>query len=111
MPAEVERQHCHYRGIRRVATGRRIPSDLYGPASLLRIRTYEVRVLIIKSISMLFLLAGLSAPYWRVSGADDLPGQSAQEAHRKSEGCISGGCHVNTTEMHASPAVQLGCTD
>ena len=60
---------------------------------------------------MLFLLVGLSVPYWRASGPDDLPGQSAQEAHRKSEGCISGGCHVNTTEMHASPAVQLGCTD
>ncbi len=41
----------------------------------------------------------------------DLPRQSAEEARRKSEGCAAARCHGGIEEMHASPAVRLGCTD
>ncbi len=44
--------------------------------------------------------------------APDAPArQSAADADRKSAGCMS--CHTTTdsTSMHASPAVRLGCTD
>ena len=44
-------------------------------------------------------------------GQPKLLQQSAEEAQRKSQGCISSGCHVNIEPMHASPAVRLGCTD
>lgn len=38
-------------------------------------------------------------------------GQSAAQAHAKSEGCLD--CHTKTDmpTMHANPAVQLGCVD
>lgn len=42
---------------------------------------------------------------------EDLLRQSDAEVRRKSEGCTSAQCHVNTEPMHASPAVRLGCTD
>ena len=38
----------------------------------------------------------------------DLLRQSDAEVRRKSEGCLSAKCHVNTEPMHASPAVRLG---
>ncbi len=41
----------------------------------------------------------------------DLLRQSDADVRRKSEGCTSAKCHVNTEPMHASPAVRLGCTD
>jgi hypothetical protein len=49
--------------------------------------------------------------YSRVTAADAPSGQTAEQAQAKSEGCFS--CHVRTDAptMHASSAVQLGCTD
>ncbi|MBS1828230.1 MAG: hypothetical protein JST93_23195 [Acidobacteria bacterium] len=56
--------------------------------------------------ALLTLLATLS-----LNAQQDLLRQSDADARRKSEGCISAKCHVNTEPMHASPAVRLGCTD
>ncbi|MFM8282230.1 MAG: hypothetical protein ACKOCW_01625 [Planctomycetaceae bacterium] len=39
----------------------------------------------------------------------DWTAQSADEALRKSQGCVS--CHAGVGDMHASPTVRLGCTD
>src|SRR6185436_1310719 len=37
--------------------------------------------------------------------------QTSGDAARKSAGCVSAGCHVNTEPMHVSEAVRLGCSD
>jgi hypothetical protein len=37
--------------------------------------------------------------------------QSAEDAQRKSTGCLAAKCHVGIEPMHASPAVHIGCTD
>jgi len=77
--------------------------------------SYSLRtlcVLCVSALSFFFALHASSKPAARApQELAPFPGQSQEEADRKSSGCIS--CHTSTDEptMHPTKTVHLGCTD
>src|SRR6185295_7909303 len=62
-------------------------------------------------LSILIIVVLSSFLYLGSAQQDSLITQTSEDAARKSAGCTSSGCHINTEPMHASPSVKLGCTD